>query len=91
MNEIVTPYETIGDIVEKWCSKHVYETMLVTISQKYDFEKTPRISTQILEFDLVAGETVWENDWWEGEQQVELLGFVPLSWLRFNNVREMQA
>lgn len=89
MSEIVTPYETVGDIVEKWCKSHFYGTMLVTISQKYDFEKSPRISTEILEFDAEAGRMIWDSDWWEGEPYVSLCGFAPLSWLRFDNAQEM--
>ena len=72
-----TPYEKIANAVERWCEEHGYQTMLVSISLHYDGEQ-PREITEILEFDLSNMTAVWDSDWWEGEQFVEMLGFAPL-------------
>ena len=80
---VETPYETIANAVEAWCKEHGYQTMLVTIALHYDGE-APREITEILEFDLSNMTAVWDSDWWEGEQSVELLGFTPLDSLRLH-------
>ena len=79
---IETPYETIANAVEAWRKEHGYQTMLVSIALHYDGEK-PREITEILEFDLSNMTAVWNSDWWEGEQSVELVGFAPLSSMHF--------
>lgn len=72
-------YNKIGSIVESWCKKHAYQTMIVTISMKYEWEKQPCIFSEIMEFDCDTCSLVWRSDWWEGQQSVELIGFCPLS------------
>ena len=90
---VETPYETIANAVEEWYEEHGYQTMLVSIALHYDGEK-PREITEILEFDLSNMTAVWDSDWWEGEQSVELLGFMPLDSLRLHgrpaDVREVK-
>ena len=90
---VETPYETIANAVEAWCKEHGYQTMLVTISLHHDGE-APREITEILEFDLSNMTAVWDSDWWEGEQSVELLGFISLDSLHLHgrpaDVREVK-
>ena len=69
-------YEKIGSIVEKWCEENMYTTMLVTISIGYEWE-TPHEETHLLEWDCESCSLVWDIDWWEGQQHVELVGFTP--------------
>lgn len=69
-------YDKIGNIVEQWCKENMYTTMLVTISIGYEWE-TPHEETHLLEWDGDRCELVWEIDWWEGQQHVELVGFTP--------------
>ena len=69
-------YEKIGSIVERWCEENMYTTMLVTISIGYEWE-TPHEETHVLEWDCESHSLVWEIDWWEGQQHVELVGFTP--------------
>ena len=69
-----TPYDTIAEPIVAWCEEHGYTDILVTIWIN-DHEQT-----ELLEFDLtVPGLLVWRSDWWEGEKDVRLLGFAPLS------------
>ena len=71
------PYSKIGSVVEQWCKDHVYAQMLVTISLGYEWEP-PHEETHLLDFDAEEGGLVWDSDWWEGQQHVELVGFTPL-------------
>ena len=83
-----TGYSVVSDIIERWCDKHYWDDFLVTIKYWYDVEKKPTINTEILEYDGYRG-FEWVNDWWEGQQNVELLGFMPVSELKFENIDEM--
>lgn len=72
------PYTEIVNYIEAWCqsSKGWYEDFLVTISR--DDEEI----TEIL-FYTSSGEFEWEIDWWEGEKDIKLLGFRPISDLKY--------
>lgn len=71
------PYTEIANYIESWClSDHGWcEDCLVTISR--DNEEI----TEIL-FYTSMGEFEWEMDWWEGEKDIKLLGFRPISDLK---------
>lgn len=81
------PYEKIGSVVEQWCKDHVYTQMLVTISIGYDWEP-PHEETHLLDFDSEKGNLIWDSDWWEGQQHVELVGFTPLYKVRLKGEGE---
>lgn len=81
------PYEKIGSVVEQWCKDHVYAQMLVTIFIGYDWEP-PHEETHLLDFDAEEGNLVWDSDWWEGQQHVELVGFTPLYKVRLKGEGE---
>lgn len=84
-----SPYDQVVRTIEEWCQKHGYENMLVTLRLCTDSNFAWYTITEFLEFDGSNVEFIWLNDWWEGERYVELLGFCPLSWLRFDNAKEM--
>lgn len=69
-------YDEIIKIVKEWCNSPggLYDIFLVTI--KLDDEPP---MTHLLMFDANNVEFYWENDWWEGEKNVFLYGFTPLS------------
>lgn len=69
-----SPYAIIAEQIEKWSENNYYGDFLVTISID-GFE-----TTEILSFEL--GEYVWVNDWWEGQEDVKLLGFIPIDDIR---------
>ena len=69
------PYAIIVEPIEKWSEEHYYGSFLVTISAD-GFE-----ITDILMYEPGDG-YIWENDWWEGEQDVKLLGFMPIDDIR---------
>lgn len=65
------------DLIEAHQPKDDY---VVRLKLKYNHEKEYRYTTEILTFDgsYGAGCFVWENDWDEGEQDVEVIGFMSL-------------
>ena len=74
------PYETICEPIVAWCEKNYYTDFIVTIWIN-DHEQT-----EFLEFDATGpGLLVWKSDWWEGEKDVRLLGFAPLSEISIHN------
>lgn len=74
-------YEEIGSIVEQWCEKNGYTQILVTISLGYSWE-TPHEETHLLDWDSEHCRLIWDMDWWEGQPNVELVGFTPLHKIR---------
>lgn len=69
------PYDAIVKRIKKWCDSPggLYDIFLVTI--KLD-DEPPMTHLLMLDGDM---EFYWENDWWEGEKNVFLYGFTPLS------------
>lgn len=71
-----TPYDTLGDYVENWL-RDVYgcmEDAVVGIKMKYSSEsKYVRLNV------IYFCDGIWEYDWWEGQQEVYLVGIIPVS------------
>lgn len=56
------------------------EDKIVSLRYKYSFEKDWTYSNEILEVDMnVEGNYVWLNDWNEGQEEIEILGYVNVS------------
>lgn len=67
------PYQEIIDIIQEWCESEYYTDFLVTIEKNHDTE------THYLELDTSSGiEFIWDGDWWEGENDIYLVGFYPI-------------
>jgi hypothetical protein len=89
------PYTEIANIIDEWCRKNYYGSFVVTISID------GQIITEYLEFDGSSITFIWENDWWEGEKEIYLLGFMPMLQLRvygapgnyinYDKIRSMSA
>lgn|GEM_PF-6769557 len=71
------PYKEVADIVDKWCQQNYYSSALVTLS--IDGRKT----TELLSLNGYLMEFEWDNDWWEGEKDIVLLGFEMLDNIQF--------
>lgn len=56
---------------------------IVRIRLKYSFETDWRYINELYLYDPESGlpysEYVWEHDWHEGEEDVEILGFINIS------------
>lgn len=68
------PYDEIGGIIESACEhgEYPYSTFAVTVLVD------GRESTEIMYFDFERCVFVWDIDWWEGERDVQLLGYCPI-------------
>ena len=53
-----------------------YDTMIVTIKYKYNHEKDYRIDNEVIR--NINGSWVWLCDWYEGEDDVQFIGIMPL-------------
>ena len=53
------------------------DDMIVEVRYKYSNETEWIIDNEILTFD--NGEYVWKTDWWEGQEDVEYTGIIPVS------------
>ena len=67
------PYSAVADILDEWCLKNYYGSFLVTLKLGKDYK-----TTQFVYFDASNLAWTWLNDWWEGEEEVELLGFMDI-------------
>ena len=75
-------YEQLCGPIIKWCECHYYTDFVVTI------RINKRITTQYLEFQGDDITFNWLNDWYEGESDIELLGFLPIDVIRIYNMVE---
>ena len=56
------------------------EDQIVYLRYKYSWEDDWTYSNQILEVDMsVDGFYIWNSDWNEGQEDVEVLGFIAVS------------
>lgn len=62
----------------KWLENQPVEDMIVALKYKYSHEKEWTYSNEILEVDP-SGEYIWQNDWNEGQTEVEVIGCIPIS------------
>ena len=63
----------------KAIEKEVYEDYIVCIKMKYTHEKEYYITNELYLFDDGEVKYEWQNDWWEGQQEVEVLGYIAVS------------
>lgn len=64
---------------EDWLKTQPVEDKIVYLRYKYAHEETWTYSKEILEVNMYADNFyVWENDWYEGQQEVEILGCIPI-------------
>lgn len=61
----------------KFLVKLPVDDYVVRLKLKYDDEKDYRYTNEILVFE--GDNYVWANDWDEGEHDVEVLGYIPVS------------
>lgn len=56
------------------------ETQIVYLRYKYSWEDTWTYSNEILEVDTsVDGFYIWNSDWNEGQEDIEILGCIAVS------------
>lgn len=82
-----TPYDIVGDIIQKYWSDNEYEDLLVWIKQSYGKEHkqeaiVPVVATMLLEPITTVTYSFY---WWQGQDNVELVGLIPLSEIKIDN------
>lgn len=70
---------TIDEMFNELDNYKIIDAFIVTLKYKYDFEENYTIENHILEYDSLDDSYVWLNDWYEGQTDVEVLGYIPLS------------
>lgn len=80
-SERQTPYDTLGDYVVKWLREvnGCMEDAVVGIKMKYSHEREYERLNVIFSYNGDQDYGIWEYDWWEGQQEVYLVGIIPLS------------
>lgn len=58
--------------------KYYFDDLLVFMRYKYDFETEWNYSNQLFLFESDDIGHVWQHDWDEGQQDVEILGFMKI-------------
>lgn len=66
------PYTEAAEIIEQWAKKNYYDDFVVTL--RLDGE----VITTLLCMDEAAN-LEWNDDWWEGQKEIRIIGFTPLS------------
>lgn len=69
---------TLEELFEK-LSTMPGDTYIVRIAAWYDFEPKPHqgeLFNEILTWD--GSDYIWDNDWYEGQQNINILGFISL-------------
>ncbi len=65
---------------DAWLREQPYDNMIVYLKYKYSNERDWTYSKEILLLDsTVPYFYVWENDWYEGQQNIEVLGCIAVS------------
>lgn len=89
-----SPYDTIGDEIVNWIDNTegaVYGEYVVTISMIPSWGGDRYEITELFFFDYDNCRWVWESDWWEGEKDVRLEGFLPLRDIKIHNIEELKS
>lgn len=70
---------SLDEMFNKLYEHQPKDDYVVRLKLKYDHEEDYRYTTEILTYDGSYGDVFeWENDWNEGETNVEVLGFMSL-------------
>ena len=76
-------YEYLHKQIEKLREeKNIYEyddKYIVYYKLKHSKNEEYEYETTTLEYDYQLDKYVWEYDWWEGEDYIELVGITPVS------------
>lgn len=63
---------------EKYINTLSEDTYLVRLRFWYDFEGRNASAVENVILDIKDNVYMWEYDWWEGQQNIELVWIVPL-------------
>ena len=78
---IKTPYDIIADAIKKWCQDNYYGNFIVTLRINGEL-CTEYLIYETGDPDRLDPHWVWECDWWEGQKDIELVGFLDINSVR---------
>ena len=83
LKENQTGYDAVGDAI-RVLYPTTNESFIVELRHKYNYEdetKWHKCTELMLNegYDYAHPDWVWEYDWWEGQQDIELLAVAPAS------------
>ena len=85
MNKNFNGYDYLTDLViEMKSEKHiVLDDLIVYFEMKHNFQKEYEKHCEILKMIIKSGipYSYFENDWWEGQEDIKLIGITPMSYL----------
>ena len=80
-------YEAVEEAVkEKYGKCGCSLNFIVRIRMKYDYEEKYRERNELFYddgADWLHPQMVFQYDWWEGEQDVELIGWIPIDEMEY--------
>ena len=81
---------TLEEFFDKLYNDRVCEDIIVRLKYKYSHEDEWTYSNEILEYDgnYSCGIYCWLNDWDEGQQDVVVLGYIPVDEIKIEGVIE---
>lgn len=74
----------IEEFLQYMESRNNYGEYIVRIAYKYAHEKTWTITNEYLSYNFEFDMWEWQNDWHEGQEYVEVLGYI-----RVDDITEM--
>ena len=63
----------------EWIAKQTHEDRIVSIKYKYKFDTEWCFSNELLLCNTESGIYWWCNDWYEGQEDVEILGCLSIA------------
>lgn len=79
-DEESSAYDAVIDIIKDWCEENdEFDDFIVTLRIGNNPIWGAETVSEILICHLENYDFDWVSDWWEGEYEVELLGFVPIN------------
>lgn len=78
------PYSHIEKIIRRWAEANFYDDFLVTCSVRGELD------TEILKLCSDLDSFEWRSDWLDGEFDISLVGFAPVSSIKVFGVPELE-
>lgn len=58
---------------------NLHEDLIVKLGYRYKWEKDYTFTNEYLQYMPYKDDWEWLNDWHEGQQDVQVIGFIPIS------------
>lgn len=77
------PYKVVANIMESIVNK-IYGIeqpgdLIICMGIKYDHENEYTYTNELLYFTEYGSYNLWESDWFEGQRNIDIIGFVPVN------------